>query len=213
MPGNAYLWQLMDSVYSGAGFTKVFRERGNYSLFLRSALSSCVDSLLRLVSVQDPPLQLKADFKVQLEREDCNSIPIVRIENTSLGADRSIWQWDGNSSFSEVPQINPVNTDSIELKLLAYKGFCLNEKRLKFFAGPLLPPNLVTIEMDGKNDVFEIPNLPDNSFIEIRDRWGKLVFKEDAYQNNWKPDEVGTYFYQIRFPEGGNCRSWLQVVR
>lgn len=79
-------------------------------------------------------------------------------------------------------------------------------------------PNIITPNADGKNDVFEITGIrPDAQWnLEIYNRWGKLIFETEDYQNNWgaqAEENTNTYFYQLTAPDGSQCKGWLQVVR
>jgi gliding motility-associated-like protein len=47
-------------------------------------------------------------------------------------------------------------------------------------------PNVITPNGDGKNDLFIIKGLPENSKLVIFDRYGKLVFETNNYQNSWR---------------------------
>ncbi len=68
-------------------------------------------------------------------------------------------------------------------------------------------PNVITPNLDGKNDCFDIQNLPQNNCNEqfeeltIYNRWGKLVFRTTDRTQNWCPleDAAGTYFYEVRY--------------
>jgi hypothetical protein len=72
---------------------------------------------------------------------------------------------------------------------------------------------LITRNGDGKNDFLRIGNLPPNSKLEIRDRWGKQIFHSDNYQNDWKPpSNLETGFYELTLPGGNQCKTWIQVV-
>ena len=70
-------------------------------------------------------------------------------------------------------------------------------------------PQLVTPNGDGSNDVFEIQGVYDypNNILEIYNRWGNLVYRQESYQNNWGGEctegltlggdilPTGTYFF------------------
>ena len=212
--GNQYSWSILgDTVLAGNSWTYVFPERGTYRIRLRSRKEQCTDSSEQVLSVNDPPLNLKAGFDYRLRYSDCNSVPELEIINQSIGAERVIWQWNGQSSFAPVPQVNAGDADTLVLRLLAYQGFCLSEESKKIPVAPMRPPNLITLQEDGKNDSFIIPGLPEGCMLEIRDRWGKLILRDNAYRNTWKPEQEGVYFYQLRFPDGAGCRSWVQAVR
>lgn len=78
-----------------------------------------------------------------------------------------------------------------------------------------LIPNLITANGDGKNDAFILPFPEDISKIEIYNRWGKRVFENQGYKNDWKPDDIseGAYFFHLRYGSGPSCTGWLQVVK
>ena len=69
----------------------------------------------------------------------------------------------------------------------------------------LIIPNIFTPNGDGKNDYFFIKNIEYWSInLQVFNRWGNEVYKEDNYQNNWdgkskgNPLADGTYFYIIK---------------
>jgi gliding motility-associated-like protein len=75
---------------------------------------------------------------------------------------------------------------------------------------------------DGANDTWVIPGLGQFPKHEVRvfNRWGNLVFKQKAYQNDWEgtwngqllPD--GTYYYVIDLGDGDPpIKGYLQLMR
>ena len=52
---------------------------------------------------------------------------------------------------------------------------------------PLGPPNVITANGDGINDLFIIQNIEDynNVLLQIFNRWGNLVYENASYQNDW----------------------------
>ncbi|PCI97286.1 MAG: hypothetical protein COB15_08160 [Flavobacteriales bacterium] len=65
----------------------------------------------------------------------------------------------------------------------------------------LIKTNIFTPNGDGINDFFTLFNLDDypTAAVKIYNRWGKLVYENDAYENNWDGDnlETGAYFYIV----------------
>jgi gliding motility-associated-like protein len=64
----------------------------------------------------------------------------------------------------------------------------------------------MTPNEDGTNDALIIANLEDFDKVELKifNRWGSLVYENDAYQNDWKGIDKGgnklndgTYFYLV----------------
>ncbi len=85
----------------------------------------------------------------------------------------------------------------------------------------LFIPNVFTPNKDGKNDNFEILNLPDDNNIVITNRWGKEVF----HASNLKPDPFskvtvvwsggtetdGVYFYKLS-AGGKSYTGWVEIL-
>jgi gliding motility-associated-like protein len=74
---------------------------------------------------------------------------------------------------------------------------------------------------DGINDAFLIKGIEyyPKSTLSIYNRWGNMVYKIDAYKNDWKgtwnntelPD--GTYFYNLNDGKGNSFNGYLQLER
>jgi hypothetical protein len=78
-------------------------------------------------------------------------------------------------------------------------------------------PNVFTPNNDGKNDFFEILNLPDNGAeLIVTNRTGTIVYRDDNYRtsNLWdggdSPD--GIYFYQLTV-DGSVQNGWVEIIR
>ena len=69
----------------------------------------------------------------------------------------------------------------------------------------VIVPNVFSPNGDGKNDAFSIGNIEafTDANLVIYNRWGKLIYENTAYQNNWTGDEYpdGTYFYVLDIPK------------
>ncbi len=77
-------------------------------------------------------------------------------------------------------------------------------------------PNLVTINNDGKNDFFILPELEDGWKVEVYNRWGDLVFNSNNYNNNWPQGIVsdGIYYYSIvRNDNRYKYNGWVEIVK
>jgi hypothetical protein len=85
-------------------------------------------------------------------------------------------------------------------------------------------PNVFTPNNDGKNDAFEILNLPPNSSITISNRWGKQVFSGSNFIATVLPDGVtsthiwnggsesdGIYYYTLS-AGGKTYTGWVELL-
>ena len=78
-------------------------------------------------------------------------------------------------------------------------------------------PNFISPNGDGKNDVFYIRNKVPLTQLIITNRWGKVVYDNKDYKNDWDGGSLpeGIYYYSIRIPnnENGELKGWLQIKR
>ncbi|MFM2037263.1 MAG: hypothetical protein RL432_202 [Bacteroidota bacterium] len=71
---------------------------------------------------------------------------------------------------------------------------------------PLEAPNVLTVDGDGVNDIFIVQHLEDYDAVQLRifNRWGNLIYENEAYQNDWSGTDLsgkklvdGVYFYTV----------------
>jgi gliding motility-associated-like protein len=75
-------------------------------------------------------------------------------------------------------------------------------------------PNIFTPNNDGYNDTFYIRNLPDDSKLVIKNRWGKIVYRSNNYLNDWNGDDLtdGIYYYQL-ITSGQTASGWVEIFK
>jgi gliding motility-associated-like protein len=93
----------------------------------------------------------------------------------------------------------------------------------------IVVPNVFTPNNDGQNDLFIIEGLEyhENSLLTIYNRWGKVVYENANYLNDWdgtrKNSDVkladGTYYFILELEdmsycekEGANCQGTVQII-
>lgn len=83
------------------------------------------------------------------------------------------------------------------------------------------PPNIITPNGDGKNDLFEVQgivNYPGSRFM-VFNRWGNQVYKSDDYKNTWDGGGLadGTYYYLLELNTGAAkptiYKGWIYINR
>lgn len=126
-------------------------------------------------------------------------------------------QFEEENAFSYVPDtlFDGLNPGIFTLAVSDSIG-CQVSKEIEVLKDDaLFVPSLFTPNGDGKNDRFEIRNLPPASKLEVRDRWGKEVFKSSDYQNDWdgKDQENGTYFWNLNIPGSAERNGWVQIMK
>ncbi len=154
-------------------------------------------------------------FDVVRAGEACNEPVRYEFRNLTKNAERYEWN-TGNGSTLTTSDVRDRVYDppgEYRVTLTAYNkaGCALSVSRTLVAEPPLVLPNVITPNNDGKNETFRVP--VGNSALQVFNRWGKEVFRSDSYQNNWgKGVTNGTYFYEIVTPQGNRCKGWVQVM-
>ena len=78
------------------------------------------------------------------------------------------------------------------------------------------PPNVITPNGDGLNDVLELRPLEPGTHLQLFNRWGRLVYSTTDYHNDWGPDQAaGLYYYVLeneRYCQS-RVKGWVEVIR
>lgn len=83
----------------------------------------------------------------------------------------------------------------------------------------VIVPNIFTPNGDGFNDTFFVENLDQypSSGVKIYNRWGRKVYDNEDYKNDWDGDKLadGIYFYVVNVsePEQGNKTGHVTIIR
>ncbi len=98
----------------------------------------------------------------------------------------------------------------VTLVVLSLEGCVDSITKIVTVFGELIIPNVMTVNGDNQNDIFEIKNLKPNTILIVQNRWGNTVFESNNYQNDWNGTDQqsndllddGVYFYQILIASG-----------
>jgi gliding motility-associated-like protein len=90
--------------------------------------------------------------------------------------------------------------------VVATNGFCSDTASiiLTFVPCEITAPNIITPNGDGFNDVLKFTNLEyySNSNLVIYNRWGRVVYRSESYNNDWNGGGFadGIYYYILNLP-------------
>jgi gliding motility-associated-like protein len=89
---------------------------------------------------------------------------------------------------------------------VAKNGFCADTTSvmLSFVPCEITVPNVFTPNGDGFNDVLKFTNLEYhiNSRLVVYNRWGRIVYENDDYKNDWDGGGLddGVYYFILYLP-------------
>ncbi|WP_373511379.1 gliding motility-associated C-terminal domain-containing protein, partial [Persicitalea sp.] len=154
-------------------------------------------------------------FDISQAGEACNEPVKYQFLNRTQNADRYEWNVGTGPmvTSSDIKDRSYEQPGQYVVTLTAYNkaGCALTVSKTLNAAPPLVLPNVITPNGDGKNDTFMLPVT--GSSLQVFNRWGKEIFKADDYRNDWgKGLTNGTYFYEIVTPQGSRCKGWVQVL-
>lgn len=161
--------------------------------------------------------EIVPNFSVPL-KANCGEPLQVFFENNT-NAERFVWDMGDGTIFTEqTPE--PYLYDALgnyTITLRAITGICEVVSTVEVNVQDNTTPiaNAITPNGDGLNDSFVLESR-EGYTLEIRNRWGSLVYESNNYQDDWGGDvPAGTYFYYVKAPSGieVDCNGWIQVIK
>ncbi|HEV7348230.1 gliding motility-associated C-terminal domain-containing protein [Telluribacter sp.] len=154
-------------------------------------------------------------FEISRSGAACNEPVTYQFLNQTSNAERYEWNVGTGTGFNsqnvESLVYDPAGTYTVTLTVYNKAGCALSVSKNLVAEPPLILPNVITPNGDGKNDTFVVPVA--NSALEIYNRWGKRLLRSEDYKNDWGANVTnGTYLYEITTPGGSRCKGWVQVL-
>lgn len=209
--GDLYQWS-PDSTLSATNIPNPMaspKVSQSYIVYIRDA-NEC--ELFDTVHVRVvPPIFVSFDFDMEM---DCLGAPEFHFKSTKEGAESIQWNFSDGRQSEEDSLYHIFNMDGIfEVSLTGFSDFCQVEEKANILSVNTFIPNVITPNDDGKNDTFEIRSLK-NPELSIFNRWGKLVYYSESYDNSWSAQGLtgGVYYYEARLDDENTCKGWLHVI-
>ncbi len=207
---SKYLWRFGDGSTSTSQNPNHSYSAGNYAVtLLTETADGCKDSLYipDIINVHQQPV---ADFSAnpKIVTVDNPTIDFTDLTNGSM-----FWFWDfgdpgtsSDTSATQNPTYSYTSEGSYMVMLIAYndKG-CADTvyKEVRVIVDKIKIPNVITPNGDGHNETLVIENIEKlaHSRLIIYNRWGKKIYEQENYRNNWNAAGCadGTYYYILEY--------------
>jgi gliding motility-associated-like protein len=218
-PGGTWMG---DGVSPGGLFTPTAALAGTHLLTYFVQIGACSG-----ISTKEITVSIPAVINAAAVPTECGSPTSIQgfapftatFTNTTTGATAYLWEFgDGATSSEAVPSHQYTKNGSYEIYLTAYYGNGCRVRQ-KIAEAQVdkkeMIPNVFTPNGDGLNETFmpRITCLPTD--LKIFNRWGKLVYEQKNYQNNWGGQQVsdGIYYYQLTSTKGQIWKGWVEIIR
>lgn len=146
------------------------------------------------------------------------SIVLTNTNKDTIPENNNVYKWYINNQLvytGRSPKLDHIpNNAVIKLIVTNLLTNCVSTDSYHITIKEIVIPNLVTPNGDNKNDRFVIENLFPNTAIDIYNRWGDRVYKNEHYDNSWG-DEIkdGVYYYYIKTSETcGDHKGWVEIL-
>ena len=222
--GTDYLWTTTDKSFtSSIANPSVSPEKETNYFITITDQNGCVKK--DTVNVQVVP---GIDLKLKAERIfDCESRPVLKVNNlTSTQEDVFFDFGDGATSDQQQTTHQYAVDGKYVVRLVGKKEFCVYDTAVTLAFYYRKVPNVFTPEdSPGLNDTFmiqygdakvvpgDVP--PVQISLKVYNRWGKLVYENENYKNDWaaKNVEGGVYFFEATLVGENSCKSWVDIIK
>ncbi len=174
-------------------------------------VNGCIKTLSTTVSINT----FVPDFDI-LTHSECGGPTLLKLVNKVDGTQSEWTVIDSTGVPRSISDSIWVGTQGkqthYEIILKAFRGYC-SETISK----------TITIDDARKPVNVLTSNAPNTRFetfrtgwkVEIYDQWGRPVYENDSYQNDWTAADVknAIYYYKLTAPDGAFCKGWLQILR
>ena len=206
----SYQWFLNGAPLEGQNeFTLTATQSGNYHAVLTNEGTCTVTSDLVSIEILPTESNFLPDTLYRCRNEFLNLTP------SNLQYPKWNFSWSTDDTTSSI-KIAEEGLYVLNLN----KGDCryTDQVWVKNYL-ELKVPNVITPNGDQWNERFFIENLDEPVYLQIYNRWGILVYENQAYFNTWTAEGLatGVYYYFILDKQGcrkkNDLNGWVQVIR
>ena len=209
---DTYQWISEDSTFVSNDRTPIVNPEVDTRYFVRLRFGPCED--IDTVDIRVVPGVI-FDFSVT-RVYDCWSRPSVQVTNHR--ADQEVeFTWlfgDGTTNPGDAYLHEYTEDGDYVVQLRASREFCTYQEGIPVRIRTIEVPNVITPSSPGANDTFII-HAPDRVQLQVFNRWGKKVYENGDYQNEWSGSGLpaGVYYYEADILNETTCKGWIHVIK
>jgi hypothetical protein len=218
--GVQYIWTTLDGLFSSNLQNPLVNPENDTEYFVTiTDENGCVKKDTLNIKVI-PGIDLKFDWE---KLYDCNSRPSLQLENKTETEYRVFFDLgDGNTSDLTSVNYSYENDGKYDVKLVGEVESCVYENIVPVPIYTLFVPNVITPDEYPENNYFKIlyggkpiSTSTLTAGLTIYNRWGKVVYKNDDYKDDWNASnvETGIYFYELISGGEFTCKGWVHVIK
>lgn len=222
--GVAYLWTTADNSFTSIEAMPTVSPKSTTSYFVSiTDVNACVKADTVTIKVI-PGIDLK--FKAE-QIFVCEGRPTLKVINLTDPTEDVFFDFDDGTTSDQTQNIHAyANDGKYNVTLVGKKEFCVYEKSVPLSFYYRKVPNVFTPnDSPGLNDTFMVQYgsqkvAPGDDpliqiAIKIYNRWGKLVYQNNNYKNDWAAENVdgGTYFFEVSLNGENTCKGWVEVLK
>ncbi len=208
--GTSYFWVSEDSTFVSNEVSPEVSPADSTKYYVTISDVNCttIDSLQINVIPE-------VDFDFQIEKVyDCFSRPKLKLLNNNTASGFTWVLGDGNVSEEENLMYDYSQDGVYTVRLIGENDKCVFERQEEIKIATIKVPNVFTPSDGAPNERFEIVSAS-RERLKILNRWGKLVYENSDYQDDWTGEDVpaGVYYYEVTIENETTCTGWVQVLR
>lgn len=225
--GVSYQWISGDSSFTSAFGSPVISPRTSTTYYVKitEATGCTVYDTVQIRVV--PSFDVKFDYsKTTL----CLARPVLHVIDSTKGAADAQMIFDfGDGATSDLAETSHeyAADGTYQVKLTGIREFCTYESQAEIPIYSVTIPNVITPAItEGDNDALIVRMGPPEeqkspsdfglrASLIIYNRWGKKLYEDNDYQNNWSGEGLssGVYYYELTVEGYAPCRSWVHVIK
>ncbi len=221
--GANYQWTTTDNSFSSTVANPAVNPQKNTDYFVTiTDVNGCVKKdTVDVVVIPGIDFQFKAE-----QIFACEGRPTLKVINLADSVGEFFDFGDGSTSDQQQVTHQYAKDGAYTISLVGTNQFCVYTKSVTLPFYYRMVPNVFTPNQSpGLNDTFMVQygtqpvvagaDPPVQISLVVYDRWGKLVYQNTNYKNDWAAENVvgGVYYFEATLLGENTCKGWVDILK